>query len=108
MELSEIKDVFAGLGPVAIKRMFGGKGVYYKGIIIAIEYDGELLLKGDAITAPEFEAAGAVRWVYDGRPGRTVSMPYWSIPATAFDDPDNMGKWVKLAYEAAMRSTRTR
>ncbi len=108
MELSEIKEVFAGLGAVAIKRMFGGKGVYYKGIIIAIEYDGELLLKGDAVTAPEFEAAGAVRWVYDGRPGRTVNMPYWSIPATAFDDPDNMGKWVKLAYEAAMRSTRIR
>ena len=106
MEPSEIKEVFSGLGPVTIKRMFGGKGVYYRGTIVGIEYDGELLLKADAVTAPEFEAAGAVRWVYDGRPGRTVSMPYWSIPATAFDNPDNMGKWVKLAYEAAVRSTK--
>ena len=33
-------------------------------------------------------------------------MPYWSIQPTAFDDPNNMVKRVKLAYEAAVRLTR--
>jgi DNA transformation protein len=33
-------------------------------------------------------------------------MPYWSIPDDAFDDPDIMARWVRLAYEAAVRADR--
>lgn len=44
MDDDAIRDVFSSLGPVAIRRMFGGKGVYHDGIIIALEVDGELLL----------------------------------------------------------------
>jgi DNA transformation protein and related proteins len=33
-----------------------------------------------------------------------VKMPYWSIPEPAWDDPDEMARWVGLAYEAALRS----
>jgi DNA transformation protein len=31
-------------------------------------------------------------------------MPYWSIPDEAYDDPDLMAKWVRLAYEASLRA----
>jgi DNA transformation protein len=34
-------------------------------------------------------------------------MPYWSIPADAFDDSDIMARWVKRAHEAALRSGKT-
>jgi DNA transformation protein len=81
-----------------------GKGGYYKGNIIAVEFRGDILLKADGVTAPAFEAAGAMRWAYEGRTGKEVNMPYWSIPADAFDDPDMMARWVKLAHEAALRS----
>jgi DNA transformation protein len=104
MERSEIEEMFAALGPVTIKRMFGGKGVYYKGNIVAVEFRGDILLKADDVTAPEFEAAGATRWAYEGKTGNAVNMPYWSIPADAFDDPNTMARWVKLAHEAALRS----
>ncbi len=40
MEQSEIAVMFSALGPVTIKRMFGGKGIYYKGNIIAVEFRG--------------------------------------------------------------------
>ena len=36
--------------------------------------------------------------------GKAVEMPYWSIPEDAFDDPDLMAHWVRLAYEAALRT----
>jgi DNA transformation protein len=106
MEKSEIEEMFSALGPVTIKRMFGGKGVYFKGSIIAVEFRGDIMLKADDVTAPEFEAAGALRWAYEGKAGKPVNMPYWSIPADAFDDPDIMARWVRLAYEAALRSTK--
>jgi DNA transformation protein len=104
MHQTEIEETFQALGPVTVRRMFGGKGVYHRGLIVAVEFRGELLLKADAISAPAFEAAGARRWAYDGKAGKAVQMPYWSIPDDAFDDPEIMADWVRLAYEAALRA----
>jgi DNA transformation protein len=104
MEQAEIEDMFSALGPVTIKRMFGGKGVYYKGLIIAVEFRGDILLKADSMSAPTFEAAGATQWAYEGKTGKPVNMPYWSVPADAFDDSDAMARWIKLAHQAALRS----
>ena len=104
MNPADIEDMFAALGPVTIRRMFGGKGIYHQGRIVALEVRGEMLLKGDALTAPELEAAGAQRWTYEGKGGKAVAMPYWSVPDDAYDDPDEMARWVRLAYEAALRA----
>jgi DNA transformation protein and related proteins len=104
MDNLDIEDMFSALGPVTIKRMFGGKGVYHQGRIIALDFRDEMLLKADAVSAPAFEAAGARRWAYEGKTGKPVFMPYWSIPEEAFDDPDVMAHWVRLAFEAALRT----
>lgn len=105
MTEADIADLFAGLGPVSVRRMFGGKGIYFDGVIIAIELRGELLLKADAESAPDFEAEGCVQWTYVGkRHGKTVAMPYWSVPESAVDDPDEMAIWARKAYEAGLRA----
>ena len=62
MDNRDIEEMFSALGPVAIKRMFGGKGVYFRGLILAVEVRDVMLLKADARSAPEFEAAGATQW----------------------------------------------
>ncbi len=103
MDDAAIRDVFARLGEVTIKKMFGGKSVYFNGIITAIETDGEIFLKADAISAPQFEAGGARQWTYDGK-GKSVKMPYWTVPDAALDDPDELAQWTKLAFEAALRA----
>ena len=105
MDDTEIEEMFSALGPVSIRRMFGGKGVYHRGRIVAIELRDGMVLKADAESAPAFEAAGAKRWAYEGRTGNPVNMPYWSIPDDAFDDPDIMARWVRLAYGAALRTS---
>ena len=105
MDNAEIDEMFSALGQVTIRRMFGGKGVYHRGRIVAVELRNQLLLKADSVSAPEFEAAGAKRWAYQAKNGKTVNMPYWSIPKSAVDDPDLMARWVRLAYEAALRSS---
>jgi DNA transformation protein and related proteins len=105
MDNAAIEELFAPLGPVTIRRMFGGKGIYHRGRIIAVELRDELMLKGDDLTAPALEAAGARRWTYEGRGGKRVAMPYWSVPDAGFDDPDEMGRWLRLADEAAGRAS---
>ena len=105
MDNEAIADLFSGLGPVEIRRLFGGKGIYHNGLIVAIEIRGELMLKADAESAPEFVAAGCKQWTYTGsRHGKLVSMPYWTVPDGALDDADEMTPWARKAYEAAMRA----
>ena len=103
MDDEDIREVFATLGPVTIRRIFGGRGVYCQGVIVAISYGGELRLKADQITQPEFEAAGSTRWIYQGRRG-AVAMPYWSVPVEAYDDEDVMAQWVRRALQAGLRA----
>jgi DNA transformation protein len=100
-----IEELFEGLGTVSIRRMFGGKGIYHRGLIIAVYLHDELMLKADAQSGPDFAAAGARQWSYEGKKGKPVLMPYWTVPEEALDDPDAMVKWARLAYEAALRAS---
>ncbi|MBX3582541.1 MAG: TfoX/Sxy family protein [Rhizobiaceae bacterium] len=107
MDNERIAELFAGLGPVSIRRMFGGKGIYCDGVIFAIFLFDELMLKADAETAPAFEAAGCRQWVYANRKtGKPVPMPYWSVPDEALDDPDAMTPWARKALEAGRRAAK--
>ncbi len=107
MDSDSITDLFAGLGPVTVRRMFGGKGIYHRGVIFALVLYDELMLKADAQSAPDFAAAGCRQWTYVGaRHGKTVAMPYWSVPDSALDDPDEMAVWARKAYEAGLRTAK--
>jgi DNA transformation protein and related proteins len=105
MDPDDIQDLFRSVGPVDIRRMFGGKGIYVDGRIIGVELRGELMLKGDPEAGPLYEEAGGRHWRYThNKSGKEVAMPYWTIPESAFDDPDEAEKWVKIAVGASIRS----
>jgi DNA transformation protein len=62
------------------------------------------MLKADAASAPDFAASGCRQWTYTGsKHGKLVSMPYWTVPDAAVDDPDEMAVWARKAYEAGLR-----
>jgi DNA transformation protein len=105
MDDERIRELFDGLGPVSIRRMFGGKGIYHNGVIFALILRDELMLKGDDEIGSDYEAAGASRWIYTrSRHGREVAMPYWTAPESALDDPDEMTLWARKAYQAGVRA----
>lgn len=107
MEDDAIRDMFEAVGPVSIRRLFGGKGVYVDGAIVAIDMRGEVLFKADEESAPLFREAGATQWTYRRNGRDTVTaMPYWTVPDRALDDPDEMAKWARLACEAGLRTRR--
>lgn len=108
MDEEFIRDFFASEGVIAIRRMFGGHGIYIDDAIVAIVLRDELLLKVDEASALLFEAAGSRRWCYR-REGRTpVAMPYYSVPPEALDDPDAMAVWARRARAAAVRKPKRR
>ena len=109
MDDEALRDLLQGFGPISIRRMFGGKGIYHQGLIFALVVHDELLFKADEISVPEFIDAGATQWTYEGRKaGTPIAMPYWSVPSEAFDDPEIMTHWARLAYDAALRNEKTK
>jgi DNA transformation protein len=97
-----VKDQLAGLGHVSIRRMFGGSGVFYDGLMFAIVADDTLFLKADDGNRPAFEAEGLEPLTYEAK-GRIVQLPYWQVPERLFDEPDEMLEWAVAALAAARR-----
>ena len=105
MDITRREELFDSLGPISIRKLFGGKGIYCDGVIVAVVVRGELMLKADEESIPAFTAAGCKQWTYTGsRHGKVVAMPYWSVPDSAFDDPDEIAMWARRAYEAGRRA----
>ena len=98
-----LRDLFAGVGEVAVRRMFGGQGIYCDGLMIGLVADRVLYLKADADSRPRFEAAGGTPFVYDGK-GKPVTMSYLTPPEGAVDDPEAFRSWAEEAIAAARRA----
>ena len=97
-------ELFAPLGAVRSRRMFGGHGFYVDDLFIALIAYDQLFLKIDAQTKPRFEAAGCEPFVYEAKGDRLVSVNYFSAPQDAMESPTLMLPWARLALEAALRA----
>jgi DNA transformation protein and related proteins len=96
-------ELFAPLGKVRVKRMFGGHGFYCDEIFFALVGSERLYLKVDVLTQPAFAAAGCQPFVYSAKTGATA-MSYWSAPDDAMDSPALMQPWARQALAAALRA----
>jgi DNA transformation protein and related proteins len=101
-----VKDLFAGVGAVSIKRMFGGAGGYADGVMFLLLADGDsIYLKVDDALKAELRAAGSAPFVWEPengpRAGEKVEMGYWRLPDDALDDPDQAALWGRKALAVA-------
>jgi DNA transformation protein len=96
-----VEELFAGFGPVRIKRMFGGAGVYAGEVMFGLIDDDTIYLKTDEALRAELQAEGSVGWVYSRAPGKWEETSYWRLPEAALDDPDEAVAWARKALAAA-------
>ena len=59
-----IQDLLSDFGPVNIRNMFSGAGIYADGVMFAILVDDRLYLKADALSARDFAAEGKGPFTY--------------------------------------------
>mgnify|MGYP006203819219 CR=1 FL=1 len=97
-----LHEVFAALGRVQIRRMFGGHGVFHDGLMCALVVRDTLYLKCDVQTQPHFEALGLEPFTYE-RQGKQMPMSYRLAPETVFEDRADAALWSRRAFEAALR-----
>ncbi|MCT4557985.1 MAG: TfoX/Sxy family protein [Pelagimonas sp.] len=88
-DIAFAKDLFSGLGDITTRRMMGGLCLYHQGTIFAIVHsDSTLWIKGAGAFIDRLEDMGLTKWSYTRKDGKTVEMPYWSLPGEAMDDPE--------------------
>jgi DNA transformation protein and related proteins len=103
MDADSLKALFEPFGPVTVRRMFGGSGIYAEGLCFAIEADGDVYIKADASSQSTFSAAGSTPFTYVMN-GKPKSMSYWRLPEIAHDEPDELRRWAGRGFEAARRA----
>jgi DNA transformation protein and related proteins len=100
-----VEELFAGLGPVRIKRMFGGAGVYAGDVMFGLIDDEVVYLKVDDALRADLEAQGSAAWIYveprGPRAGQPQQTSYWRLPESALDDPDEAADWARRSLAVA-------
>jgi len=97
-------ELFAPLGHIRVKAMFGGWGFYCDDLFFAIVAHDTLYLKADAGNADQFRAAGGTPFTYAMRDGSTQTMNYWTVPEEAMETPGGMRPWAQFALAAAVQA----
>jgi DNA transformation protein len=97
-----LRDQFRRWGPVEIRRMFGGHGVFRGGTMFALIHDEMLFLRSDDANRAAFAAAGMGPFRYRRR-GKLVALAYHQAPPEAVEESDILGQWADLAFAAALR-----
>lgn len=104
-----VTEQLAVIGPVQVRSMFGGAGIFLDGMMFALIADDVLYFKADERTRAPFEAEGLQPFTYETKSGRRSIMAYWQAPERLFEDPDAMRAWagmaLQVAREAAVRGS---
>lgn len=90
-----VRDLFAGVGAVEVRRMFGGAGVYLGDACFALLIDDGIWMRADEALGRDYADAGSEQWIYEGRQRAPVAMPYWRLPDEALDDPEEAAAWAR-------------
>src|SRR3954465_15908809 len=104
MDRDFLIDLFAGFGPVTIRRMFSGFGISADGTNFALALRSGLYFRADEQSIPQFEAEGSKPFQYQTRAKTVTVNSYWQLPARLFDDSEELSVWARAALAAAQRA----
>ena len=100
MDPDDIGELFAAFGPVVVRRMFGGAGIYAEGIMFALVADGVIYLKADEKNSAAFDREKLEPFTYSAK-GKRTTMSYRRMPDRLYDDPAELAEWACAALAAA-------
>lgn len=101
MAPEDVRELFAAFGPVTLRRLFGGAGIYAGATMFALLHDGVIYFKVDGRSAAAFDRENLAPFTYETKDGRRGVMSYRRIPDRLYDDPDELAQWARAALAAA-------
>src|SRR5690242_973166 len=103
-----VVELLDPLGPVFARRMFGGVGLFHRGLMFGLIVRDELFLKAGEANQAAFEAAGEAAFSYETRTGTHTLRSYWRCPPELLDDAETFRDWAHKAIEAATAASRAK
>ena len=94
-----VVDQLGKLGYVTIKKMFGGAGIYYEGLIFGLLADDILYFKVDDSNKSDYLIA-------DMKPfeDKPMLMPYYEVPVDILENREQLAEWAKKALIASVNN----
>jgi DNA transformation protein and related proteins len=93
----------ADLDEVAARAMFGGVGLYQRGVFFGIIARDVLYLKVDGMTRPDYVRAHSRP--FRPYPDRAGTMQYYAVPVDVLESAMELTDWARKAVAAAKRAS---
>ena len=97
----DIAERLREVGPIAVRRFFGGAALVVDGLQVGFVMKGVLYLRVDDLSRAKFEASGAAPFTYTGARRKVTVARYYEVPVEIIDDPGKLRPWVAEARCAA-------
>jgi DNA transformation protein len=98
-----VVDQLSGWGPVSVRRMFGGAGLYRRGAMFAVIADDVAYLKVDDSNRDDFRRAGSAPFEPYPDKIKTTIRTYFGIPADVLENPDELARWAERSWIIAKK-----
>ena len=103
-----LREQFAPLGSIALRRMFGKTGIFHDGAMLGMVADNTLYLRVDDDNRAMFAEAQSHPPLNYRKKGVAIDLAFWRIPDRLFDEPDEFISWSRAALAAARRAAAKR
>ncbi len=99
--LDYVLDQLKSAGPVTARKMFGGVGLYWKGVFFALIAEDTLYFKVDDSNRSDYEARGMGPFKPFGE--KSHVMQYYEVPVEVLEDREMLQEWAYKALSVALR-----
>jgi DNA transformation protein len=101
-----VLDQLEELGDVTARAMFGGVGLYRRGVFFGIIARDALYLKVDDSTRREYARLGMKP--FKPYPDRSGTMQYYEVPLAIVESSAELARWARKAIAVAERASSER
>lgn len=101
--LKYIQEQLSDFGPIEIKRMFGGIGIFKDSIMFAKIGSNTFRLKVDASNQKQFENFGMKPFHSEKK---KKGMPYWEVPTEILENRTELAKWANQSFKISKAASK--
>lgn len=97
-------DLFFEFGPIALRRFFGGEGIFVDDVMIGMVMGDRVFFKTDDKTIKAFVKEECRPFTFTKRGTETIVTTWFAIPDRLYDDPEELANWARDALKVAKAS----